>query len=210
MSATLERSLSHARKATRSTRPEPVTLVISRHVRPDKVAEYEAWLHRLTKLASHHDGYMGVTVLRPPHGKNDPEFVTIAHFDTEENLAAWMSDPERAAMVARSQDFGDAPEEVVTEPGVEFWFTPNDAPALVGGGPAAQPPPRWKMAVVLTLVIFVLSQALTFSLSPVVDLGVPRAVVQLVALAAQICLLTYWLLPKLNKVLAFWLTPKAG
>ncbi len=209
MSETLERSLDHAWPAPSPARPAPVTLVISRHVSPDKVEAYEGWLHDIASLASQHVGYIGLTILRPKQGAADPEFVTIAHFDTDENLATWMVDPRRVRLLSRAEEFGGRPAEVICEPGIDFWFTPDDMP-VVPGGPAAatRPPPRWKMASVLTVLIFLLSQALMFSLAPVIALGVPRPVVQFVALGIQIAFLTYWMLPKLTRVLAFWLHPK--
>jgi len=164
----------------------------------------------MTALARQHDGTLGVTVLRLPHPQADPEIVTIAHCDTEAHLAAWMEDPERAAMTARSAEVGAAPEEFVTEPGMEFWFTPADVPAIGGAsipGAAQKPPARWKIASVLTALIFLPSRALMALLSPVVAAGVPRPAVQFVALSIQVALLRSWTLPKLTRLLSFRLNP---
>jgi len=217
MSETLERNFSHARSAespatTESpAKPAPVTLIFSRHVCPDKVEQYEAWLHDIAELASQQVGYIGLTILRPKPGAVDPEYVTIAHFDTDKSLATWMSDPARVKLLSRADEFGGRPAEVVCEPGIDFWFTPDDLPTMPGGlAGASRPPPRWKMASVLTVLIFLLSQGLMYSLSPIIALGVPRPVVQFVALGMQISLLTYWMLPKLTHLLAFWLHPRTN
>ena len=203
--ATLASHAMRRMRPSRNARPEPVTLVISRHVKPEKVAEYEAWLHEITTLASEQEGYLGVTVLRPPHGGRDPEFVTIAHFDTDANMAAWLNDPERLALIRCAAAFGDTPDEVVSEPGMEYWFTPHDAPALIAPRLA---PPRWKMALVLIVLIFAMQPILREATRPLRPF-LPLLLVQFINVTLQIVVLTYWVLPKLTGWLAFWLQPKA-
>lgn len=180
--------------------PQPVTVAISRHVKPGRVAEYDAWLHEVTALASRWPGYHGSTVLRPRHGGERPEYTTVLHFDTEEHLTAWMQAPARHAMLARVMEFADeATSETVFEPGMEDRFTPHDAITPM------RPPPRWKMVVVLTTVVFVMLNLLRLLFTPLRDADVPLPVIQVLSALVQVVALTYFIMPWLTKRLASWL-----
>ena len=184
--------------------PAFVTAAFTRHIKPDFVTAYDAWLHEVTALASTWKGYQGVTVVRPPHGGVRPEYTTILRFDTEANLRAWLDAPARLALLERAAVYADEPtEEIISEPGVDYWFTPHDA------GPGSGPPTRWKMAVVLTLVIFVLLNVMREVTAPLAPL-LPRPLVLLLSVTLQVAFMTYVLMPWLTKRLAFWLQPGRG
>jgi len=177
----------------------PVTVAITRHVKPGRVAEYDAWLHEVMVLASRWPGYHGSTVMRPRHGGERPEYTSVFHFDTEEHLTAWMEAPERLAMLARVVDIAEEPtDETVYETGMEYWFTPQDVVTPV------RPPPRWKMVIVLTVVVFVMLNVVRMVLTPLRETA-PLPVVQIVSALIQVVALTYFIMPWLTKRLAFWL-----
>lgn len=178
-----------------------VTAAFTRHVKPGCVEKYDAWLHEMTGMASRWPGYQGVTVVRPPHGGVRPEYTTILRFDTDASLRAWLDAPERLALLERVAHIADEPaDEVVAEPGMDFWFTPHHAT------PLTRPPPRWKMAIILTVSIFVLFNIIRQLIAPFSPY-LPRLLLQLVATAVQVCVLTYFLMPWLTRRLAFWLQP---
>ncbi len=178
----------------------PVTAAFTRHVKPGCVDKYDAWLHDMTSVASRQPGYQGVTVVRPPHGGIRPEYTTILRFDTDANLRAWLDAPERLALLKQADSYADEPtEEVISEPGMDFWFTPHDV-----AGPPARPPARWKMAVVLTVVIFVLLNLMREVTAPLAPY-LPRVLVQLPSVALQVCFMTYFLMPWLTRRLGPWL-----
>lgn len=88
----------------------------------------------------------------------------------------------------------DSENEIRRVPGLD-WFTPDRSTPT---------PPRYKMAIVLTGVIFVLSGIFT----PIVKAlfkGLPPILSQLITVAIQVVLLTYVILPRLTKLLSRWL-----
>lgn len=59
----------------------PVTVVGTRHVKPGREPDYEAWLARLLRDAATLPGYLGVTVQRPaPTGPR--AYTSVFRFDT--------------------------------------------------------------------------------------------------------------------------------
>jgi hypothetical protein len=80
---------------------------------------------------------------------------------------------------------------------LEFWFTPPDRST-----PAA--PPRYKLAIILTLVIFSLSLLVTPMLTGLLGI-LPALLRQLVVVAIQVTLITYLILPFLTRLLSRWL-----
>ena len=76
---------------------EPVTVVVTRRVRPGREAAYEAWLGRLLTAAGALPGYLGTTVTRPPPGGR--EYTSVFRFDSVEHLRGFEdSDLRRQAL----------------------------------------------------------------------------------------------------------------
>ncbi|WP_017302443.1 antibiotic biosynthesis monooxygenase [Nodosilinea nodulosa] len=174
----------------------PVTVMISRRIKPDRKADFETWLAGITQAAHGFPGYLGANVIQPSSAAQ-PEFVTIFRFDSYSHLMQWENSSVRQRWLALADDMAESESQVQRLPGLEFWFTPRDR--------AAPPtPPRYKMAIVLTLVIFLLSLVFT-PLVKVVLSGLPPLLAKLLGVAVQVVLLTYVILPRLTKLLARWL-----
>jgi len=174
----------------------PVTVMISRRVKPGREADFEAWLSGITQEAHIFPGYLGANVIKPSSG-DQPEFVTIFRFDSYTNLMQWENSAIRQRWLQLADEMADSESQVQRMPGLEFWFTPPDRSA-------PPTPPRHKMAIVLTLVIFLLSLVFT----PIVKallIGLPPLLAQLVTVAIQVGLMTYLILPRLTKLLSRWL-----
>ena len=72
---------------------------------------------------------------------------------------------------------------------------------------ALPPPPRYKMTIVMTGIIFVLLNILV----PVIrqlTIGLPNLLSTLVGVAIMVLLMTYVIMPLLTKLLRPWLTEK--
>ena len=82
--------MSEAAQISEGSAEGPVTVVISRKVRPGKEAEFEAWLHGVCGDALRFPGHMGVNVLKPTEA-GSREYVLIFRFDSYAHLAAWES-----------------------------------------------------------------------------------------------------------------------
>lgn len=182
---------------------EPVTVVITRRVRPGREADYEAWLQRLQAEARGLAGYLGVTTQRPaPGGPRD--YVSVLRFESVEALQAFERSEMRQRHLAEVVDLveGDAAWQRLT--GLEFWFTPPP-------GTVVPQPSRPRMAVVMTAVVFTLVLVIGGGVNAAFDalpFATPHAVRLLVTIALEVVLMTWWLMPLLTRRLAFWIYPR--
>jgi uncharacterized protein len=172
-------------------RPEPVTVTIARRVAPGREAEFEAFSAALTRAAGTFPGFLGAGMLRPGH-VGEPWHV-VFRFDSVANLRGWEVSPERAELLAASQEFVHS-TDVHRVTGLETWFAlpSRTAPA----------PPRWKMFAVSVVGIYVLQLVFNVVLQP---LALPVAVrVALVAVAVTAAM-TWLVMPRAARLLQDWL-----
>lgn len=174
-----------------------ITTVVRRRVRLGQEAGYEAWLSDLLRDAAALPGYLGTDVRRPT--APDRTYVSIFRFDTLANLEAFERSDLRRTYLARIMPFvdGDAIWDRIT--GLEVWF---DAPK----GTVAAQATRWKMALLLIGLVFVLVEALR-GIVGLIAPDLPPRLAQLVIVTAQVGLLTYVIMPPVTRRLAFWLFP---
>jgi antibiotic biosynthesis monooxygenase (ABM) superfamily enzyme len=177
---------------------EVVTVVVSRRVRAGREAEYERWLLGLQAATRPFPGYLGAQTVRPPGGAG--EYVSVMRFASLEALRAWEQSPERSAWLQRfpvSAVEGDP--SVRRLQGLEHWFTPD-------GAPAARKPVRWRMALLVAVVVYLL--ILTFS--PLFARLLPWLPPQarlFASVAVEVALMTYFVMPWLTERLSRWLYP---
>jgi uncharacterized protein len=174
-----------------------ITTVVRRRVRLGQEAGYEAWLAELLRDAASLPGYLGTDVRRP--AAPDRTYVSIFRFDTLANLDAFERSDLRRTHLARVTPYVEADAIWDRTTGLEVWF---DAPK----GIVSAQPTRWKMALLLIGLVFVLVEIL----STIVRFAVPDLSPRLALLAvvtAQVCLLTYVIMPPVTRALAFWLFP---
>ncbi len=184
----------------RSEMNQPVTVVVSRRVRPGREAGYEAWLEALIAQASSMPGYLGTDVHRPPP-IGPREYTSVFRFDSLEHLQHFERSEARAAALAAVGEFVEADATWRRLTGLEFWFTPPP-------GTVVPQPSRWRMAVVMIAVVY----GLVFSIGGLVAMvleGAPMAVRLLVTITIEVFLMTYVLMPRLTRALAWWIYPSA-
>lgn len=173
---------------------EPVTVLVARRVRPGKEVEFERWASELTRAASAFDGFLGAGLLRPGHVGE--LWHVVYRFASSRELARWEQSATRAELLAHGEQvMSTTHERRVT--GLETWF---EVP-----GRTAPAPPKWKMFVVTSIVIFVLQLMLNLVLYRVVS--APIAVVPRVALISfsVSALMTWVVQPQLARLLEAWL-----
>lgn len=181
---------------------EPVTVVITRRVRPGREADYEAWLARLQAEARTLPGYLGATTQRPAPG-GPREYVSVIRFASLSHLRAFETGELRRRHLAEVAGLveSDAAWERLT--GLEFWFSP---PA----GTVVPQPSRPRMAALMIVVVFglVLSiGALVDGLAGLLPVDVPAPLRLLATITIEVLLMTYWLMPVLTRRLAGWVYP---
>jgi len=174
----------------------PVTVSISRRVKPGRETDYEAWVRGVIDAASHFPGHMGVNVLRPS-SKTGGRYVLIYRFDTWENGEAWEKSDARSHWVAKLPDLVEGETETRKVTGLEAWFELPDVPVQ-------KPAPRWKMSVVLIVVVFVLVFPLQLIVLPLVP-DWPHWTKTLLIAVIQVLLMTYLVMPRVTAALKSWL-----
>ncbi len=182
---------------------EPVTLVITRRVKPERAADYEAWLEAFQHEARGLPGYLSVTTQCPAPGAAK-EYVSVLRFQSLAALQAFERSEMRARRLSQVIDLveGDAAWRQMT--GLEFWFTPPP-------GTVVAQPSRERMALVMIVVVFVLVLGLgtvvnaLFSRLP---FATPYPLRLLVTITVEVLLMTYWLMPQITTRLARWIYPR--
>ena len=175
-----------------------VTSVIRHKIKEGEQAAYETWLREIVPLAAHSTGHRGVNVIRPPVGST--EYTVILHFDTIDNLRAWLDSDVRRDLIAKALPLLAGEDDVEIKTGLEFWFTPPSSKAKT-----ARP---WKQFLVTLSAIYPLSMLVPFLYRPVfVLVPFPGAyyVQALVIAATLVALLTYVIMPRYARAIAAWL-----
>ena len=172
----------------------PVTVLVARRVVPGKEVEFEKWASELTRAASSFDGFLGAGLLRPGHVGE--LWHVVYRFASADELARWEQSQTRSELLAHGEQvMSTSHERRMT--GLETWF---EVP-----GRTAPAPPRWKMFLVTSVVIFVLQLMLNLVLYRVVS--APIALVPRVALISfsVSALMTWVVQPQLARLLEGWL-----
>jgi len=179
---------------------EPVALMISDIVQPDRIPEYEAWSREINQEVKKFDGFLGVDIFRPRDAKR-PEYVTIVRFDRYEHLKAWQESATCRECLQRLRDLVAGEAHVHVAGGLEIWFSlPKDA---VDSAPH---PAYYKMVIVGTLAVYPLIYIVSTMLGPFLE-GLPEPIALLISVIAVSALMTKPVLPWLTRVLDFWLYP---
>lgn len=175
----------------------PLTVIATRKVRPGREEAYEAWLAEIHAETRSFPGYLGAHVVRPAPG-TEREYTSIWRFDSLAALRAWEDSEARHAWLARlpaEAVEGDARLE--RHEGMDLWITPE----------AVASPVRWRMAVVVIVVVY----SLILLLSPIVDFfaaPLPFHARLLMTVTIEVFLMTYVVMPRVTRLLDKWLFPK--
>src|SRR5689334_21674937 len=108
---------------------DPVTVVVTRRVKPGNQAEYESWIKGVTTVVSRWPGFLGINVFRPSRD-GDP-YTFVYKFDRGEHLDAWLASDERKDWVQRAEALCEGETVAHHVSGLETWFTLPGAQAMV-------------------------------------------------------------------------------
>jgi antibiotic biosynthesis monooxygenase (ABM) superfamily enzyme len=186
----------------------PVTVIVKRIAKKDKIKEFEEWLSGISKEVSRQEGSMGIDIIKPTpniSNKSKPEYVIIFRFNTYENLDKWEKSPIRHEWLQKGRKLAESDYDVQKMTGLEFWFTPyfNDesSPMI-----PLQPPPGYKMVIVTIPVISILLLTLVPQIQFLTEmLSIPFLIRLVIALTITVLLMTYVIMPLLTKLLKSWL-----
>jgi uncharacterized protein len=188
---------------------KPVTIIVKRIAKKDKIKEFEEWLSGISKEVSRQEGSMGIDIIRPTpnttNSKSKSEYVVIFRFNSYENLEKWEKSPIRNEWLQKVRKLAEPDYDVQKMTGLEFWFTPyfkDESSPLI----PLQPPPRYKMVIVTVPVISILLLTLGLQIQFLTEmLSIPFPVRLVIALTIIVLLMTYVIMPLLTKLLKSWL-----
>ena len=184
---------------TYNTIDPPVTVTISRKVKPGCEKEFERLVSELSQEAVRFPGNLGTNLFRPT-GKT-LEYRIIYKFDCMRHFHKWEKSSIRAAYYKKISPLLLAEPDMRVLTGLETWFNlPNDKGALV-------PPPKYKMAIISWLAIYPLVILILVCLNPILSaLSIPlrAAMITLIAIPSM----TYVLMPYMSRIFSSWLYPQ--
>jgi len=135
-----------------------------------------------------------LTVNHLPTAADGNEYMTVLQFDSVESLIEWQTSEVRQRLLDRADALVEGIVRRKSVTGLEGLF---DAP------PVARPP-RYKMTLVLIVVIL----GLILTLKPLVAMAIVNAppLLQTAAVVViQVIIMTYLVMPAVTKLLAGWL-----
>jgi uncharacterized protein len=182
----------------------PVTVIVKRIVKKNKIKEFEEWLSGITREVSRQNGSMGIDIIRPTDKESKPEYVIIFRFDNYVNLTKWENSSIRNEWLKKGRELVQSDPDVQKLTGLEFWFTPYSKKN--SHSMPLDSPRRYKMVIVTIPVIALL----LFTLVPQIhfiteSLSIPFSIRFVIAIAIMVLLMTYFIMPLLTRVLRPWL-----
>jgi antibiotic biosynthesis monooxygenase (ABM) superfamily enzyme len=182
----------------------PVTVIVKRIAKKNKIKEFEEWLSGISKEVSRQAGSMGIDIIRPTDKESKPEYVIIFRFNNYNNPIKWENSSTRNEWLQRGRELVQTDPDVQKLTGLEFWFTPysTKSSSLV---PLILPP-RYKMVIVTIPVISFLLLTLVPQIHFVTEmLFIPYSIRFVIAITITVILMTYLIMPLLTKLLRPWL-----
>jgi antibiotic biosynthesis monooxygenase (ABM) superfamily enzyme len=181
----------------------PLTVSITRRVRPADELLMQAWVHAGTSMAERFDGFLGAGWVR----SGDEDWHMLYRFDSRAHLDAWERSSERMRWLRSAADLVEH-RRTEYRTGIEGWFdepeTRTVQDAAQSTRPSASAPPRWKQATVIWMAFFPTSLALAYLLAPVGG-DWPVALRVLVSTLLATPWMTYLFLPFVTRLFARWL-----
>ena len=181
----------------------PLTVSITRRVRPADELLMQAWVHAGTSMAERFDGFLGAGWVR----SGDEDWHMLYRFDSRAHLDAWERSSERMRWLRSAADLVEH-RRTEYRTGIEGWFdepeTRTVQDAVQATRVTAPAPPRWKQATVIWMAFFPTSLALAYLLAPV---GGDWPVVLRVLVSTLLATpwMTYLFLPFVTRLFARWL-----
>jgi antibiotic biosynthesis monooxygenase (ABM) superfamily enzyme len=173
-----------------------LTVSITRTVKPGCEADFERALHDFVQRSLSLPGQMGVHIVRPAPGSESREYGIIRKFADRQALVAFRTSPEYLEWSALAVEFTEGSGRIEELTGLESWFTPPGTPLSAL--------PRWKMAFATFLGVFPTVVLLNLTLGPAIRPW-PFLLSSAVFNACVVVLLTWMVMPFINRVLHNWL-----
>jgi antibiotic biosynthesis monooxygenase (ABM) superfamily enzyme len=182
--------------------PPGVVTLVTHDVLPGMEQEYVRWQDSLTKAQKRFPGFMGGELFKPVPGVQD-RWVLLFRFDTPEHLGAWLESDTRTKLLQEGRRYLRSYDLHTVNSPFSGWFG-------FGGGAGAAIP-RWKQAMAVLLALYPTVVVLAHTTGPLFKaLHVTGSLAMFVSLVLSTIILTWILMPVVNRALAFWLMPRGA
>lgn len=179
-----------------ATKEGPVTVVVSRIVKPGREADYEQWIRDSVQAMRQFPGFLGAAVEKP--SKLNPHWVFMPRWESPERLLAWDNSPELQARVEVLMPLIEGGTKLQHHQGLDFWFIPPEG--------AVKKAPAWKMLLVTIMVLWPTILLLNWVMSFMPFLAkVPWLFGPLPMLLIMMPLMEFILMPIVTRLLRGWL-----
>lgn len=166
----------------------PVTVVVTRVVRPGKEDAFAAWADDVDAAAAAFPGYRAGVRLHDETGLNH----LVQQFETPEHLRAWEQSSTRRELLRRGDRLST--ENRVVVGGRNTWFSV----------PGRTSPPRWKAFLITWAAVYPTLLIIATTLAAVAP-RLPQFAGLAVSSVILTALLTWVILPRLNRRARPWL-----
>ncbi|MFB9247865.1 antibiotic biosynthesis monooxygenase [Sphaerisporangium melleum] len=178
-----------------------VTVVISHHLAPGQEPAFVRWQQKVRKVQERYPGFLGFELFRPVPGVQE-DWVSVFRFDTREHLDTWLTSEARKKLLDEGRAAFASYD--VRQVGSAFggWFR-------LGGDAAGHAlPPNWKQAMAVLLGLYPIMMVLSLTTDRALGAaGVPGYLHLFIGGALSVCVLTWLVMPLVNRALRRWLTP---
>jgi antibiotic biosynthesis monooxygenase (ABM) superfamily enzyme len=218
------KSMQHTTETITTTGSLPVTsgknaslTVFARHkIQPGKEHLFEAWFRDISKLQSDkYPGFEGAEVVRPACCESTNEYLSIFRYENYDLLQNFMNSEDRRRFLEQTHEFRAAPIHY-TFHSLEFLFVDSNNTTMTEGSMIAddeasimphRPPPRYKMVVVIFLVIWGQGHFIRPAIQKHFP-DLPKLGLEALSTFVIVLLTTYLWMPLVTKyILRWWLFP---
>jgi antibiotic biosynthesis monooxygenase (ABM) superfamily enzyme len=191
----------HTHSQSTPQQSDPITLVISEIVKPDRIQEYERWATGISQAAQQYPGFISTDMIRP-RDHDHPEYVVVVKFDNYDHFRTWRSSATCQEWLSQAKDFLVDRTYQQQLSGLEMWFT---LPASTTQ--PVSPPAYYKQVIVGVLGVYPLILLADAVVGPFLK-GWHPLLGLLLSVTIVSALLTYPVMPWITRLLSFWLYPK--
>jgi antibiotic biosynthesis monooxygenase (ABM) superfamily enzyme len=171
----------------------PIHVAITRRVRPGHEAEFQQALREFFQSSFTHDGVFGATMLVPVPGNTARDYGILRTFVDEAERDAFYQSPAFATWEERARMLTEGEPAYRQLHGLEAWFEAS-----------SHPPPRWKMAVVTSVGVYVLTLLFALLIGPSISPW-PLLLRNAISTVLVVVGLTWVVMPLLTRLTRGWL-----
>ena len=177
---------------------EPIHIAITLRVRKTHVAEFERALADFASRSFAEAGARGMHCLYPPPGSTSTEYGIMRSFASAADRDAFYQTALFNDWLAHVEPMVEGRSDRRQLHGLEAWFRDPQEPM----------PPRWKMALLSWIAVWLVSMLMRAILAPMLGPNIPQVLEAGILAASVVVILTWVAMPFLVKIAGPWLHPK--